>query len=276
MEHYLRTGESDLLYPTWPGSFFERANLAHQDLRGALVREVGLLAGGRTHLPLPNVGLNELTRAKVEPMVRGLFPRAECEVVLDKVERSVIFLTADNIEQLLMQPCFDSVAWTLANLYFASLGAPLLGPNAPNLVGLSEETTCYISAEYFRDDDPFADFIVHEVAHIFHNCKRTTLGLRATRNNEWLLDVDFRKGETFAYSCEAYSRILNRANSLAGWRVLAEEYGRTSWISDERADPAEVSEIVREAALVRNGWKSILARCACATSRWQICRNPRS
>jgi len=161
-----------------------------------------------------------------------------------------------------MQPGFNRLAWDLANLYLASLGAPLLGPTALQIVGLSEETRCYISAEYFADSDPFADFIVHEVAHIFHNCKRTTLAVRTTRNKEWLLDIDFRKRETFAYSCEAYSRILKRAKSLAERRALAEEYGRTLWISDKRVDSAEVSEIVREAALVRNGWKSILARCA--------------
>jgi hypothetical protein len=260
--HYLRTGESDFLYPAWPGSFFERANLAHQNLRGALVREVGRRAGGRTPHPFPNISLEELTRAKVEPMVRGLFSREECDVVLDKVERSVVFLTRDNIEQLLMQPCFDSLAWTLANLYLASLGAPLLGPNAPNLVGLSEENICYVSTQYFSDDDPFADFIVHEVAHIFHNCKRTTFGLRATRNKEWLLDIDFRKRETFAYSCEAYARILERAKSTTERRTLAQEYARASSVSDERVDSAEVSGIIREAAVVRNGWKFILARCA--------------
>ena len=28
------------------------------------------------------------------------------------------------------------------------------------------------------------------------------------RRHEWLLDIDFRKRELFAYACEAYSRIL--------------------------------------------------------------------
>ena len=41
--------------------------------------------------------------------------------------------------------------------------AKLLGKEAPRLVGISEETTCYVSPAYFTEDDPFGDFIVHEV-----------------------------------------------------------------------------------------------------------------
>ncbi len=54
------------------------------------------------------------------------------------------------------------------NLYLASIGADLLGEDAPRVVGVSEETTCYVSPEYFTEDDPLCDFIVHEAAHIFH------------------------------------------------------------------------------------------------------------
>ena len=41
--------------------------------------------------------------------------------------------------------------------------------------------------------------------------ERRTVGLPETRQREWLLDIDFRKRETFAYACEAYSRILEPA-----------------------------------------------------------------
>jgi hypothetical protein len=127
---------------------------------------------------------------------------------------------------------------------------------------LSEETTCYVSPEYFAEDDPFADYIVHEAAHIFHNCKRATSGLREARTKEWLLDIEYRKRETFAYSCEAYARLLQRGKSPAERRALAEEYGRTAHISEERADVTEVVSIVSGAAAVLNGWKVIRERCA--------------
>ena len=261
IERYLRTGESDPIYAAWSGNFMERANRAHEDLRGALVREVKRRAEGLTHTPLPEGDTISLTRTKIEPMVRGLFPRAEQDVVLATIEQSVIFVTSANIESLLLGQSFDHSAWTLANLYLASLGAELLGKDAPHLVGLSEETTCFVSPEYFAEDDPFADFIVHESAHIFHNCKRATIGLRETRTKEWLLDIEYRKRETFAYSCEAYARVLQRGKSPAERRALAEEFGSTAHISEERADVAEVASIVREAAAARNGWKVILARC---------------
>lgn len=185
IERYLRTGRSDPLYAAWPGGFMERAHRAHDDLRGALVRTVRRLADGRTHESLPEADTVSLTPTKGEPMVRGLFPRAEQDAVLAIMERSVVFLTSANIESLLHKQAFGSSAWTLANLYLASLGSELLGEDAPRLVGMSEETTCYASPEYFADDDPFADFIVHEAAH-FHNCKRGPLGLRETQTKVWL------------------------------------------------------------------------------------------
>lgn len=267
VERYLRTGDTDPHHAAWPGNgFMERANRAHDDLRGALVREVRRLAEGLAHEPLPQADTVALTRDKVEPMVRGLFPRVEQDQVLATLQKSVVFLTSVNIEPLLLEHGYDSSAWTLANLYLASLGAELLGEDAPRLVGLSEETTCFVSPDYFAEDDPFADFIVHEAAHIFHNCKRATVGLRETRTKEWLLDIEYRKRETFAYSCEAYARVLERAKSPSERRALAADYGSTVRISEERVDPAEVAGIVAEAAAARNGWKVILARCA-PTSR---------
>ncbi len=135
-------------------------------------------------------------------------------------------------------------------------------------MGVSQETTCYVSPEYFGENDPFADFIVHEAAHIFHNCKRRTVGLPETRTKEWLLDIEYRKRETFAYACEAYSRVLERGRTAAQRRALAHEYGKTTErISDERVEPGEVAGIVAEAANARNGWKAILARCAAVRRR---------
>jgi hypothetical protein len=142
------------------------------------------------------------------------------------------------------------------------VGAELLADDAPHLAGVSEETICYISPDYFAQDDPFADLIVHEVAHIFHNCKRATIGLGETRSKVWLLDIEYRKRETFAYSCEADARILERGMNSVERRALAEEFGRGVSISDERVDPGEVARVVQEAAASRNGWKVILARCA--------------
>ncbi len=258
---YLRTGDSDSLYAAWGGSFLERANRAHSDLRGALVREVRRLATGLKHCQMPECDTVALTRSKVEPMVRGLFSRAEQETVLSRLERSVVFLTSGNIERILFDQSFDHSAWTLGNLYLASLGSDLLGEGAPRLVGVSEETTCFVSTENFASDDLFADFIVHETAHIFHNCKRSTLGLRETRRKQWLLDIEYRKRETFAYACEVYSCILRRGKSPAERRALAAEYAQEERMPEERVDAAELTGIVQAASAARNGWKVILSLC---------------
>ncbi len=262
IKRYLRTGDADIDAQAWPGDFFERGKRQDADLRGALIREVRRLAKGRSHVTVPaNVGV-EFTRAKVEPMVRGLFTRAEQDTVLATFERSVVYVTSDTIEPILASERWDRSAWDLANMYLLSVGAKLLGKDAARIVGMSEETTCYVSPDYFAEGDPFADFIVHEAAHIFHNCKRRTIGLHETRRKEWLLDIEFTKRETFAYSCEAYARIVARAKSPAERRALADEYESKRRISADRVDPVEVASIVTEAANARNGWKVILARCA--------------
>lgn len=262
IERYVRCGHADIDAWAWPGDYLQRSRRQHADLRGALVGEVRRLAEGHTHHPVPEgVGI-ELTRAKVEPMVRGLFPQIERDVVLATLEKSVVYVTSDTIEQIILNQTWDRSAWDLANLYLLAVGAELLGEGAPSIVGLSEGTTCYVSPDYFAEEDPFDDFVVHEVAHIFHNCKRRTIGLRETRRREWLLEIEFRKRETFAYSCEAYARIVSRAKGPAERRALATEYGSKRRISEERVDPAEVADIVAEAASVRNGWKAILTRCA--------------
>jgi hypothetical protein len=203
------------------------------------------------------------TCKKVEPMVRGLFPRVEQDVVLSLVERSVVFLTPGNTEAVLRKEMrWPRSAWDIANLYLGGIGADLLSEDAPRLLGLRQETTCYVSPAYFQEDDPFADFVVHEVAHIFHNCKRRDAGLVQTRRREWLLDIAFRKREIFVYACEAYARILERAKSLSARAALACELGADFGTGDDRVGRGEIAEVVRQAAGRRNGWKVILGLCA--------------
>jgi hypothetical protein len=262
INRYLRTGETDDFARPWPGDLTKRGKRAHQDLRGALIAEVRRRTTGKEHHPIPTADTVAFTRQKIGPMVRGLFTRAEQDTVFATLERSVVFLTSENIDAVLMEHDYDSSAWALANLYVGAAGAKLLGKTAPNIVGLSEHIRCFVSPDYFRDGDPFADFVVHEVAHVFHNCKRRTIGLHETRTREWLLEVAYVKRETFAYSCEAYARILERAATGNDRRALAAEYATRSRISDERVDPGEVASIVQAAVESRNGWKVILARCA--------------
>ena len=265
IERYLHTGESDLCAAAWPGqNLIDSAKMAHADLISALIATVKERSAGRVeHRALQDaVDLVRLTRRRTEPMIRGLFARAEHEAVLDLVEHSVVLLTSANIEEALRGCRWLHTAWDVANIYLGSLDVELVSEQAPDLVGLSEEVTCFVSSKYFEKQIPFADFVVHEVAHIFHNCKRETAGLREVRGREWLLEIEYRKRETFAYACETYSTIAERGRSLRDRVSLAEEFGRDVRGADDRVDPEELADIVRDACDRRNGWNTILARCS--------------
>ena len=104
-------------------------------------------------------------------------------------------------------------------------------------------------------------FVVHEAAHIFHNTKRGTVGLRETRRREWLLPIEYRKRETFAYACEVYSCIVRQSSRPSERRDLLEELKHNA-LPDDRVDVEEYLDVLTEAVSRRNGWKAILERCS--------------
>jgi hypothetical protein len=100
---YLRTGDHDTGFPTLPGhSLLEREQIMHRAMREALVAEIRRREKGR-HPPsgLCGVDVARLARDKATPMVRGLFPAVERETILRLLESSVVFLTCDNIGDVL-------------------------------------------------------------------------------------------------------------------------------------------------------------------------------
>lgn len=264
IDRYLTTGASDDSHPGWPGrDYVARAESAHRILREALVAEVRNREAECGPVPPPKlVEIAHLARDKAIPMVKGLFPSVEHEPILRLLEESVTFVTRENVRELLSGTTWHSTAWDLANIYLGSIGARRLGDTGSNIVGLSEGTTCYVSLAYFREPDPFADFIVHEMAHVFHNWKRESVGLPHTRHREWLLAVDFRKRETFAYACEAYSRILERASDGAERTALLSEYVSAWMPAADTVEPDDLIGALTEAIRARNGWKRILQQCA--------------
>ena len=142
IKRYLRTGDADMEARARPGDFMERGRGQDADLRAALVEEVRRLAKGHTHELLPaNVGIE-----------------------LETLEKSVVYVTSDTIESIILNHRWGHSRWDLANMYLLGVGAKLLGKEAARIVGMSEETTCYVSPDYSVEGDPFADFIVHEAA----------------------------------------------------------------------------------------------------------------
>jgi len=264
VDRFLSSGNHDNLFEVWPGgTLVERSVYGNATLRRALIAEV---LRRTVHAVEPemlgNLGHKIWARAKFTPMVRGLFPQCERETILDMLECSVIFLTPATIATTLEKTPWLRTAWDLANLYLASFAAMPLSREGQEIVGLSEETTCYIAADYFSITDPFLDYVIHEAVHIFHNCKRKTLGLPATRNREWLLEIDFSKRETFAYACETYNQIMERGVTRLDRDRLLSELEDRPVIWDERVDIPEYIDILRDAVAARNGWKRILERCS--------------
>jgi len=260
---YLQTGECDGYYSAWGGNdLMDRERRAIADLKGALINEVRKpSATAKMPDEIRHLDMGTFTRSKVTPMVSGLFPKQEREAVLRMFDTSIIFLTPGNIEKTIAEGRWLHTLWDLTNLYLGSIGAQPLAAGNGSILGLSEETTCYISVEYFRSKNRFDDFVVHEAAHVFHNCKRRTVGLRETRRREWLLDIAYRKRETFAYACEAHSRLLQLGKTRTERLGFLKELTNASMPADERVDSAEYLDILREAVVARNGWKRILARC---------------
>ena len=266
IRRYLATGDHDPNLHLWPGqNFLESEINKHRALRGALIDAVKARAAKVSRLPSVRTGdVSSLTLTKVAPMVNGLFAKSEQAIVMSALERSVVFLTPDKVEPVLESSGWPHTTWVLANMYLLSIGAEALSPKAPSIVGLSEETSCYVSIDYLLDQnpEPLADYLVHEVAHIFHNCKRGTIGLEQTRRREWLLDIDYQMRETFAYCCEAYSRILALGTTGSQRRELLAEHAGQTMIADASVNQDEYHDILREAVGARNGWKRILARCS--------------
>ena len=269
IDRFLSNGDhDDILFHIWPGnSVIERSISGDTALRSALIsavlRRAEQAAVSECH---EYSGLSINIRAKFTPMVQGLFPQNEQTAILDMLERSVVFLTPETIDTAIKKAPWLRTAWNLANIYLSSLGAKALSEDSLPIVGLSTGTSCYVSMVYFTTQNPFEDYVMHEAAHIFHNCKPEKIGLPAKRRREWLLNIDYAMRETFAYSCEVYSRILElgktRSERVRLWAELAE----AAMPPDDRVDEDEYVDILREAVYSRNGWKHILERCSAPKS----------
>ena len=275
IEQFLATGEYDMVHAVWPGCrVIERIHAGDAVLRAALIEAIHQRTKGMSFPSMPPGFARKLRRGKagfdagpfvlgkVRPMVCGLFPAKERQVILDLFDNALVFVAGDNIEQLISETDDLSTARQVANLFLGSLGLPGLDDQPVGFVGFSEETTFYVSTAYFEDNDPFADWVVHEAAHVFHNWKRAYVGLPETRTREFLLNIALAKREVFAYACEAYSRILEQSKGPADRRRFYAEYVE-KWIPRcGEPDRTELAAALASAVEARNGWKRILAHCS--------------
>lgn len=103
----------------------ERATCGSAALRCALISEVLQRTGCAARIPafLENADLKVFAHAKLAPMVQGLFPQREHMIILERLERSIVFLTPATIASTLEKTPWLKTAWNLANLYLTSFDA---------------------------------------------------------------------------------------------------------------------------------------------------------
>lgn len=105
IRRFLVTGEHDAAHRVWPGRHvFERVHAGDAALRAALADAVRQRTKGLTFPSLPpDFDAGQFVLGKVRPMVCGLFPARERQVMLDLFEKALVFVSGDNIEQLVSE-----------------------------------------------------------------------------------------------------------------------------------------------------------------------------
>ncbi len=146
ISRYLTTGESEILETSAPGKgVVEKLKNQHELLMSALVKEVKKRSKGYQQTSLPS-GFDTVrfSQNKLFPMVKGLFPAKEQNIVMATLEKCCVFLTSDRIRQIIRDQRYLSTAWQIANIYLNNLGAETLSEDY-SILGLSEESTFYVS-----------------------------------------------------------------------------------------------------------------------------------
>jgi hypothetical protein len=87
--------------------------------------------------PVPELDCVAFTRAKIEPMIRGLFRRPEQDTLLAALARSIVFLTSANIEQIRRAPGFHNLAWADTRCRADLLGAARALESESSVLGVS-------------------------------------------------------------------------------------------------------------------------------------------
>lgn len=248
VERFLTTGSYDPLFREWEGP--DRRKRGLETLRNVLQRVVAHRA---KHAPIPARRVpphaDELVRARVQPLVSGLFSPTEAALLLDALPGRVAVLTLGGFADAVAAVPL-STAWDLANLLLDDLGVPPLSDDTPELDGLCAAGRAWVLPRAFAPPTATTDVIVHEVTHLLHLLPRGDVGLEPTRAP--VLAVPPRRRETFAYACELWCCLTRDAADLpARLDALRSEAG----FADARVDRARLDLLLQAcAADPPSGW----------------------
>jgi hypothetical protein len=260
IERFLRTGEE-----TWEGAGSGRFSLAQfkEDeaysratkaaLRNLLDFLADLLPTEAQANPLVSP---DTIRQRIEPMVSGLVQADWRDIALREITARTFILNLPGTRMAVeseLATCFMGSAWRVLWSLFEDYG---LKPDDIN-VGCDGLAGDYAHVRWsaYQTDDPYSDVVVHEAAHMLHYLKPSHYEFHVRRGQERFVDIEFHHRELFAYTCEAYSRVVLRGDRKS--RIAFAEKMPDAAFSFPRTEIKEVAALVLSAARARNGWRLI-------------------
>jgi hypothetical protein len=254
VESFLMTGEHDPQFPDWAGNLAARRAAGSAAMRDMLVR----VTRWRAHRAPLSLGRSPpdaiaRVRARIAPLVEGLFDPDDAAMLLSTLPQRVVVLTpATFAAQVADLPL--RMGWDLSNVLLDAVGAPPLGDDAPELDGLCDAGRAFVLPSALLSDEPFPDVVVHEVAHLLHVVPAAEVGLAQVRGP--ILPIPPRERETFAYACEVWA-----AATRGGLEGTVERLRRfTGAVNDARVNRRTLDGLLGDAAKrPTEGWSVLRA-----------------
>lgn len=266
VERFIRTGEfEDLPY----GTVRERLDVERREgpiLRNALLDEVRKRTDriDRSN-SISDLRAREIITARLQPLVKGLLPKAEEQKVLGFLAKSFVVVTGENIETTI-NSVRPKMGWLITNGFLKNMGAEPLCADRIYGPGATDEGTAYVSLGVHGSDSNeqapgLDDFIVHEAAHLMLMSTRTQVGL-PDKDRKFVLEVEVPKRELFAYSCEFYSRAIAISKRRKDRLKLLSAMGEFVMFGHEYVNRKEVLSLVTAAIQSNDGWWLIRKTCS--------------
>jgi hypothetical protein len=199
----------------------------------------------------------ETIRERVEPMVKGLVQKDWQETAARELAARTFVLNLQGAKAAFdaeLSTGFVDGGWQVLWAFLDDHG---LKPSdiEVSCEGLSVGSYAHVRWSALNSEDPYSDVVVHEAAHLLHYLKPAQFNLRIRRGQERFVDVGFRHRELFAYTCEAYSRVILQHDRRAG--IAFAEKMREDAFSFPAEQLDAVATLLLSAARARNGWRVI-------------------
>ncbi|MDO8806697.1 MAG: hypothetical protein Q7R35_19970, partial [Elusimicrobiota bacterium] len=265
VERFLRTGNIGLCKSTRyslerikkEGEHFSRCKAALWNLFDTLS---GLLPESAGNAPAVTP---EMIQEKVKPMVLGLVQADWRDIALRELGTRIFVLNPEGTRRAIeaeLSTSWLGNAWNVFWLYFEDYKLKPKSIKLPSMEGITSGTFAHVShSAYERNDDRF-DVVVHEAAHLLHYLKPKHYSLHVKRGQERFVDVKFLDRELFAYTCEAYTKVLEKGKSKAVKTFTEEIWKACACLPESKSFVKEIAGLLLKAAKSRNGWKVIKER----------------